>query len=60
MDDDALLAGTSSLRLVHGKGTGMLGRGLQEYLRAHPAVSSVRYGNEEEGSAGVTVIELQE
>ncbi|MGC1757994.1 MAG: Smr/MutS family protein, partial [Candidatus Cybelea sp.] len=27
--DDALLAGTSPLRLVHGKGTGMLGRGLQ-------------------------------
>ncbi|HKU82161.1 MAG TPA: Smr/MutS family protein [Candidatus Tumulicola sp.] len=57
--DDALLAGTASLRLVHGKGTGMLGRGLQEYLRAHPAVASVRYGNEEEGSAGVTIIDLR-
>ncbi|MBV8066374.1 MAG: Smr/MutS family protein, partial [Candidatus Eremiobacteraeota bacterium] len=36
--DDALLAGNSPLRLIHGKGTGMLGRGLQEYLRAHPGV----------------------
>jgi DNA mismatch repair protein MutS2 len=58
--DDALLAGNSSLRLIHGKGTGMLGRGLQEYLRAHPAVTSLRYGNEEEGSNGVTIVELRE
>jgi DNA mismatch repair protein MutS2 len=57
--DDALLAGTSPLRLVHGKGTGMLGRGLQEHLRDHPAVKSIRYGNEEEGSTGVTFIELR-
>jgi DNA mismatch repair protein MutS2 len=57
--DDALLAGTSALRLVHGKGTGMLGRGLQEHLRDHPAVKSIRYGNEEEGSTGVTLIELR-
>ncbi len=57
--DDALLAGNSPLRLIHGKGTGMLGRGLQEYLRAHPGVRSLRYGNEEEGSTGVTMIELR-
>lgn len=57
--DDAMLAGSSELRLIHGKGTGMLGRGLQEYLRAHPAVKSLRYGNEEEGSSGVTMIELR-
>ena len=57
--DDALLAGTSPLRLVHGKGTGMLGRGLQEHLRDHPAVKNLRYGNEEEGSTGVTLIELR-
>jgi DNA mismatch repair protein MutS2 len=56
--DDAILAGNTPLRLIHGKGTGMLGRGLQEYLRAHPSVRSVRYGNEEEGSSGVTMIEL--
>ncbi|HEY6325712.1 MAG TPA: Smr/MutS family protein [Candidatus Cybelea sp.] len=57
--DDALLAGNSPLRLIHGKGTGMLGRGLQEYLRTHPGVKSLRYGNEEEGSTGVTMIELR-
>ena len=57
--DAALLAGSSPVRLIHGKGTGMLGRGLQEYLRTHPSVQSVRYGNEEEGSAGVTIVELR-
>jgi DNA mismatch repair protein MutS2 len=57
--DDALLAGNTPLRLIHGKGTGMLGRGLQEYLRGHMGVKSLRYGSEEEGSTGVTLIELQ-
>ncbi len=57
--DDALLAGSSPLRLIHGKGTGMLGRGLHEYLRAHPAVTSFRFGTEEEGSTGVTIVELR-
>jgi DNA mismatch repair protein MutS2 len=57
--DDSLLAGNSPLRLIHGKGTGMLGRGLQEYLRGHAGVKSLRYGNEEEGSTGVTLIELE-
>ncbi len=57
--DEAVLAGNSPLRLIHGKGTGMLGRGLQEFLRSHPAVKSVRYGHEDEGSGGVTIIELQ-
>jgi len=56
--DEAVLAGSTPLRLIHGKGTGMLGRGLQEYLRSNPAVKSVRYGNEDEGSSGVTIVEL--
>ena len=57
--DEAVLAGNSPLRLIHGKGTGMLGRGLQEYLRAHPQVADVRYGREDEGGGGVTVFELR-
>ncbi|HXP94106.1 MAG TPA: Smr/MutS family protein [Candidatus Binatia bacterium] len=57
--DRAILSGfTQPLRLVHGKGTGMLGRGLQEYLRSRPGVKSVRYGNADEGAGGVTIVEL--
>ncbi|MBV8490117.1 MAG: Smr/MutS family protein [Candidatus Eremiobacteraeota bacterium] len=58
IDEAVLAAGGAPLRLIHGKGTGMLGRGLQESLRNNPAVKSVRYGNEDEGSTGVTIVEL--
>ena len=53
-----MLGGGGDLRLIHGKGTGMLGRGLQEFLRDYPGVKSVRYGNQNEGDGGVTIIEL--
>ncbi|MFN2448979.1 MAG: endonuclease MutS2 [Candidatus Baltobacteraceae bacterium] len=57
--DEAVLAGNTPLRLIHGKGTGMLGRGLQEFLRGHPQVKNVRYGGEDEGGGGVSVFELR-
>ncbi len=57
--DEARLLGVSSLRLIHGKGTGLLGRGLQQYLKEHDDVASVRYGNADEGGSGVTVLELR-
>lgn len=57
--DRALLAGYSPLRLIHGKGTGMLGRGLQDFLRGHAGVKHVRYGNADEGAGGVTIVELR-
>jgi DNA mismatch repair protein MutS2 len=56
--DEALLLGQSPLRLIHGKGTGLLGQGLQQFLRAHPHVSGVRYGNANEGGSGVTVFDV--
>jgi DNA mismatch repair protein MutS2 len=58
--DEAVLAGNSPVRLIHGKGTGMLGRGLQEFLRTHPSVKSFRYGNENEGAGGVTIVDLRD
>lgn len=57
--DEAVLAGNTPLRLIHGKGTGLLGRGLQEFLRSHPQVKNVRYGGENEGGGGVTIFELR-
>ena len=56
--DESSLLGMSSLRLIHGKGTGLLGRGLQEWLKERAGIKSVRYGNAEEGGGGVTVFEL--
>ena len=57
--DEAAMLGYSPLRLIHGKGTGLLGRGLQEYLKTNHNVRSFRYGNETEGGGGVTIIELR-
>ncbi|MBV9648481.1 MAG: Smr/MutS family protein, partial [Candidatus Eremiobacteraeota bacterium] len=57
--DEAKLLGLARLRLIHGKGTGLLGRGLQQHLRQHDDVRSVRYGNADEGGSGVTVLELR-
>lgn len=47
------------LKVVHGKGTGALGRGIQQYCRSHPLVKSFRYGGYGEGDTGVTFIELK-
>jgi DNA mismatch repair protein MutS2 len=57
--DEARVLGTSPLRLIHGKGTGLLGRGLQQFLRENHDVASVRYGNADEGGGGVTIVELK-
>ena len=56
--DDAILAKLERVRIVHGKGTGTLGKGIQKYLKTHPHVKSFRYGTFGEGEMGVTIVEL--
>jgi DNA mismatch repair protein MutS2 len=55
---DAFMAGLSSVRIVHGKGTGKLRRTVHESLAKHPLVKSYRLGDYGEGDYGVTVVEL--
>lgn len=57
--DEATLAKLETVRIVHGKGTGILGKGIQKYLKNHPHVKSYRYGTFGEGEMGVTVVELK-
>ena len=57
--DDAILAGIKSVRIIHGKGTGVLRAALQNDLHHDPRVSSYRNGAYGEGDMGVTVVELK-
>ena len=54
----AFMAGLPSVRIVHGKGTGVLRQAVHEVLAEHPLVKSFRQGDYGEGDAGVTVVEL--
>ena len=56
--DDAALEGMSSLKIVHGKGTGALRRAIREYLASHPLVATTEPG-EGGNAAGVTVVQLR-
>lgn len=57
--DDASLAHLSSVRIVHGKGTGALRSGIHTYLKRQKHVKSYRLGAFGEGDAGVTIAELK-
>lgn len=57
--DEALLAGLSVVRIIHGKGTGALRAALQNDLRHDARVRSYRNGAYGEGDHGVTVVELK-
>lgn len=57
--DDAYLSHLSSVRVVHGKGTGALRKGVHEYLRRLKYVKSYRLGEFGEGDAGVTIVEFK-
>ena len=56
--DDACLSHLNQVRIVHGKGTGALRKGVHEYLKRQSYVKSFRLGEFGEGDAGVTIVEL--
>ena len=57
--DDASLARLQNVRIIHGKGTGLLRKGLHEHFRKHPHVKSFKVGEFNEGGIGVTVVEIK-
>ena len=56
--DSAALAGLTSVRIVHGKGTGALRREVGAFLEKDERVRSFRTGTFQEGELGVTIVEL--
>lgn len=51
-------AGRTSVRVVHGKGTGALRRIVHAVLEAHPHVTSFKLAGERSGQWGATLVEL--
>ncbi|MBB5172685.1 endonuclease MutS2 [Texcoconibacillus texcoconensis] len=57
--DDAVLAGLHQVSIIHGKGTGALRKGVQQFLEKHQNVKNTRLGGSGEGGSGVTVADLK-
>ena len=56
--DEAIVAGFSKVRLIHGKGTGALKNAIWQRLKKDRRVASYRIGQYGEGDGGVTIVEL--
>ncbi|RKM61702.1 endonuclease MutS2 [Butyrivibrio sp. XB500-5] len=54
--DDAYMAHLNNVRVVHGKGSGILRQAVHNYLKGVPYVKSFKLGEFGEGDAGVTIV----
>lgn len=57
--DDAMISSLPTIRVIHGKGTGALRKGLWDFFRHDKRIASFRMGSFGEGDAGVTVLTLK-
>ena len=57
--DDAQLAGLKQVLIIHGKGTGALRKGVQDFLRRHHSVADFVLADIDEGGAGATLVTLR-
>ena len=56
--DDAMMLGMGQVKILHGKGNGVLREEIRKYLRTVPGVASARDEALELGGAGITVVEF--
>jgi DNA mismatch repair protein MutS2 len=56
--DAAFLAGMPFIRVIHGKGTGVLRSAIRDALKNNTYVSSFEPGHQNEGGDGVTRVKL--
>ncbi|MGM8215548.1 endonuclease MutS2 [Bacillaceae bacterium W0354] len=57
--DEAVLAGYHQVSIIHGKGTGALMKGVQQFAKEHPSIKSYKFAQANEGGSGATVLELK-
>ena len=57
--DDACMAGHDEVTIIHGIGTGVLRKGIKEWLKKNPHVKSMRDGQYGEGGIGVTIVKIK-
>lgn len=57
--DMCMRNGLGTIHLIHGKGTGVLRKGVQEYLRKNKFIKSFRLGTYGEGESGVTIAQIK-
>ena len=57
--DNALLGRLQTVRIIHGKGTGVLRSAVQQYLKGNNFIKSYRLGVYGEGEDGVTIAEFE-
>ena len=56
--DKLMYSNMSKAYIIHGKGTGRLSTGVWDFLRKDKRIKSYRFGNQNEGGVGVTVVEV--
>lgn len=56
--DDAILVGMSRVRILHGKGNGILRQLIRQYLQSVPNVTSCKDEHVQFGGAGITVVDF--
>ncbi|MEQ9467098.1 MAG: endonuclease MutS2 [Ekhidna sp.] len=57
--DEALLIGVDEIRIVHGKGHGVLREIVRNVSKGHPSIASVEDEHADRGGAGISILKLQ-
>jgi DNA mismatch repair protein MutS2 len=56
--DEAIMVEAKELRILHGKGTGVLRELIRNFLKIEPIVKSFRDEHVQHGGTGITIVEL--
>ena len=57
--DDAQLSGLKQILIIHGKGTGALRKGVQDFLRVNNSVADFQFADQDEGGTGATLVTIR-